>query len=87
MKRTRTILLLHSGRKIRLAFACCVRCHRLVGTCTDAHGPLLWDGIGFNQAGQLRFTYHICRPERRRDLARDAKLEVDRGTHGNRRDT
>ncbi len=80
MKRIRpTTLMLPSGLKIRLAFATCLGCRRLVGTCADAEGTHIWDAIGFTQLAKLRFTPHDCAREGRRDGARDAKMEADRG--------
>ncbi len=79
MKRIRsTLLTLPSGQRIRLGFGSCLRCRRLVGTCTDAAGPHVWDGIGFDQAAKLQFADHACPVDSRRDLARDAKMEADR---------
>jgi hypothetical protein len=74
-----TTLTLPSGEQLDLGFGSCPRCHRLVGTYVDWNGTHVWDAIGFTQVGKLQFCNHTCPPERRRrDLARDAHLEVER---------
>jgi hypothetical protein len=74
-----TTLTLPSGAQLDLTFASCPRCRRLVGACSDWNGSHVWDSIGFTQAAKLRFCTHACPPEgRRRDLARDSKLEAHR---------
>ncbi len=75
-----TFLTLPNGQRMLLGFASCLRCRRLVGACTDAARPRIWDAIGFNQAARLQFTDHACPVESRRDLARDARLEAERGS-------
>ncbi len=50
-----------------------------MGVCRWPYRLRTWDSIGFRQDGVIRFDNHTCPPERRRrDLARDAKLEAER---------
>jgi hypothetical protein len=63
MKRRHATLTLASGEKLLLTNAGCTQCHRMVG-CVNHEGQLrIFDALGFDQQGLIRFSDHACPAE------------------------